>query len=189
MNASPTVTLSLRTMFEYEDSTAQTQDQSDDQEYLALEWESSEYEIRSKSFLWYAGLYGLSLVLVLALIILHRENIVKMISAVLTVLAMTIAIHFYSNRKPKLISYVLSEESISVNNKIYPLSTFKSFSVIETSGNEEIRMRPDADTSPPLTIKLSGVDAKQVFNIISNQIPYKQEVLSLIEKIINKINF
>lgn len=174
-------------MFEYENNTQNSVITDEDQELQQIVWSAQEYQAQNKSFVWYALLYLVGIILITASIIFYHKEIVKMLSIILVIISIIASLHIISNKKPKIINYKLDEDLITVNSKIYSLGSFRSFSTIIQNNTEEVRLTPVSSTQPNITIRLDDKTKANVLTLLSNAIPYEQVNLSFLDKISNKL--
>jgi hypothetical protein len=178
-------------MFEYESNSQEVVNQvSGDLGESASEsisWQSPDYRLKSKSFLWYLGMAAFVAVTTLLIIFLQKFSILA-ISEVVVLIAIVVSVNVATNRKPPQVSYSVSPYSLTVNNKNYSLDSFKTFSISEnSSGNEEIVLMPNSDYGPPLSLRLDDESKQKVFDIISESVPYKQQDPGFVDKLAKKI--
>ena len=174
-------------MFEYENNTENVVAAGEEQQSEHLTWSAEEYQSQNKSFIWYATLYLVGLVLILASIFFYHKELIKMISVILVVVSIVASLHIISHKKPKTINYSMDQDIISIDGKVYSLGSFKSFSVIEQNNKEEIRLLPTSSTQPSVNLRLDEESKTKVFDLLSDNVPYEDVKISLIDRIANKL--
>lgn len=174
-------------MFEYENNTEYTLADSEYQPSDQITWSAKEYQDQNKSFSWYATLYLVGLVIILASILFYYKKPLQMLSVILVVSSVVASLHIISRKKPKTINYSIDEDILIIDGKAYSLDSFRSFSVINRSNQEEIRLMPTSTTQPVIDLRLDEENRTKVFNLLSDNIPYEYVKISLIDKIVDKL--
>jgi hypothetical protein len=100
------------------------QNDLDHQELRPVVWQAYEYVHHEKSAQWYviASLVAVALV-VLALFVMESWTF----AAVIVIMA--IAAIVYARRPPRLASYRLDDDSITINDAVLPLSDFRAYGI------------------------------------------------------------
>lgn len=174
-------------MFEYENNTEDATIEGEEQQPDQLTWSAEEYQNQNKSFIWYATLYLVGLVLILASIFFYHKELIKMLSVILVVASIVASLHIISRKKPKIINYSMDEDILIIDGKAHSLGSFRSFSVVDQNYKEEIRLSPASSTQPVISLRLNEESKTKVFDLLSNTIPYEQAKITLIEKIASKL--
>lgn len=91
-----------------------------------LAWEAPEYHVRPKSLAWYAG-FGAAFALLLFTAFLMRSFLTGVVFGLLGLLIL-----LYSERSPKTVRFSLSPESLTVNDRRYPLRELDAFNVVDS---------------------------------------------------------
>lgn len=178
-------------MFEYESNSEQIADKGAEgaiaNDESVISWQSPDYKLKSKSVVWYLGMVLFISVVLLAIVFFQGFSILA-VSEMVALIAIVVSITVATNRKPLEVKYSVNPYSLTANGKSYSLDNFRTFSVNKgNSGNEEIILIPNSDYSPPLSLRLDDVTKQQVFDIISESVPYKQIELGFIDKLARKI--
>ena len=116
-------------MFEYENNTEDAAIGGEEQQSDQLTWSAEEYQNQKKSFIWYATLYLVGLVLILASIFFYHKELIKMLSVILVVASIVASLHIISRKKPKIINYSMDEDILIIDGKAHSLGSFRSFSM------------------------------------------------------------
>ena len=178
-------------MFEYEsnseNSKSSNSNQSIEYDDFVIDWQSPDYNIVQKSRLWYATLLLISIITILAAILFQGFSLV-VVSEIIAIIATVIAVFIASNKKPPIARYSLNQHTLTVNSKTFNLESFKTFSLDDKSGNDEINLIPNNDYAPTINLRLEEETKQQVFDTISEVVPYRQNKDNFIDRISSKIN-
>lgn len=91
-----------------------------------LTWEAPEYRVRPKSVLWYVS-FGTALAVFLFIAFLMRSFLTGVVFGLLGFLVL-----LFSERPPRTIRFAVSAESLSVNDRKYPLNELEAFNVVDS---------------------------------------------------------
>lgn len=174
-------------MFEYENNTEDALGDNEDQPLDQITWSAKEYQDQNKSFSWYATLYLVGSVIVLASIFFYYKKPLQMLSVILVVSSIVASLHIISRKKPKTINYSIDEDILIIDGKAHSLGSFRSFSVVNHANQEEIKLIPTSTTQPGINVRLDEENKAKVFELLSNNIPYEYVKPSLIDKIADKL--
>ena len=92
----------------------------------ALSWETPEYHLRPKSVFWYAG-FGAVLAVFLFIAFLMRSFLTGVVFGLLGLLVL-----LFSERPPRTARFTISAESLSINDRKYPISELESFNIVDS---------------------------------------------------------
>jgi hypothetical protein len=182
-------------MFEYESNTDNndelTIEESAAYNDVVVDWESPEHKTTKKSQMWYASLLLAGIVvivIIVAIAIVAKSFNLVAISEIIAVIATVISIIMISNKKLPTARYSLNQHTLTVNNKTFSLDSFKSFSLDSSGETDEITLISNKDYIPALNLRLEDNTKQQVFDILSEGIPYKQSKNGFIDRISSKLN-
>lgn len=149
-----------------------------------MQWTASEYVAHEKSAGWYGTFFASSVVVVFLVFIITRD-----ILASIVVLLVCSAISIYAGRKPQINSYILSENGVKVQERLYPYSAFKSFSVVEEGAINSIWLKPFKRFAPIVAMYFSPEDEQKIIDILSNFLPHEEHQLDAIDRASKKMRF
>lgn len=157
---------------------------SNEQPKVFMEWQASEYIHHHKNAAWYL-IYGLASVALIALLYLILRDVLSVI--VIGLMAVTLLV--FASRPPKTLRYAITDRGLEIGERKYAYESFKSFSVVNSGGIENILVDPMHRFMPPITIYFEPHDGQKVFEILSNQLPYNEYQADIVDKITEKIRF
>lgn len=147
-------------------------------------WEASEYVSHHRSFMWYVGLIAVGAGLVALLILVLNE----ILSAVVVGL-MIIAILVFARKSPRTLRYGLSASGITIENKHYPYSDFRSFAVVKNGGIYTIELDPIKRFMPNIDAYLDADDVAPVTAELARHLPQDERQPALIDKLSHALKF
>ena len=147
-----------------------------------VSWQASEYIHHEKSPLWFI-VFGLFFAAILSGMYLLLNDVISII--VITLMA--IAVMLFANRRPRTLSYHLDENGVTIDNKSYPYSAFKSFSVMQTGVIESIFLEPLERFVPPISIYFADEDAEKIFGILGSYLPNRIKQPDVIDRLVHRL--
>lgn len=149
-----------------------------------VEWQAPEYTEHHHSFGWFALLIFLTIT-VSGLVYLITRDIFGVVIMVLLGFIVGIA----ASHKPKNINYELSPASLSVNDKIYYLAQFKSFSVVDEAHLVSATLMPLKRFMLPLAIYMKPEDADKVLDTLSTRLPHDDRAPDVVDRLAQRLRF
>lgn len=167
--------------FDYVDDVA-----SNKSEYLPdfeIKWSAGSV-MSHRGGLWYAGFFVISLLLSAGVYLLFKDI---MTCGVILFCALVIII--FGLKKPRKIDYLLTQNSIKINNKSYSLHDFKFFTVTKRENGGMVSLIPLKRFSPSITVNY-GVDNEQlVIGALSSVMPLEQKEKDIFDNLMHFIGF
>ena len=160
----------------------------DELEYLranevAFRWQASEYVHHEKSVYWF-GAVGLVLVVMVTLAIISHywlEIGVFVMAAIAVVL--------YAKKPPRVLTYEVSPQGVSVDGRLHPYSEFRSFGVVPDIEWHTIDLDPVKRLSPRLSILFDGDDFDEIISHLELHLPQVDRDPDPIERFSRYIRF
>ena len=149
-----------------------------------ITWTASEYILHEKTGSWY-----LALVLVTAMIAVVLFLITKDVTVVGLALVCGFVFGFYGTRKPKQVSYGLSDKDLVIDSKHYAFREFKSFSVVPEGAFSSIVLWPHKRFAQFTTIYYPLEYEEQITQAIGSHLPLEQHNLDFVEKLARHVRF
>ncbi len=150
----------------------------------SVEWTASEFIAHTKSIIWYLALAGITLVLAALIFLITKD---KISTAVVVVAGVLLGV--YGARKPKEVNYKLSGDGLVMADKNYPLSNYRSFSVIEEGAFRTLVFLPVKRFGLLLSIHYDPVDEDKIMNILGQYLPMEERKKDLLDDLLWKIRF
>jgi hypothetical protein len=150
---------------------------------VAFRWQASEYVHHRKGAVWYAGLIGLVIVLIAVAVIFKYWLEIGLF------LTMAGAIFVYARKPPRVLTYELTPQGISVDGKTYPYSAFRSFDVVPDESWHAIELEPVQRFSPRLVILFDEQDFDEIVAHLELHLPRVDRMPDAIERFTRFIRF
>ncbi|MBW3538166.1 hypothetical protein KY386_01585 [Candidatus Parcubacteria bacterium] len=149
----------------------------------SLSWQASEFLHHQKPASWYLLLFAAVAVLVVA------AAVTKQWFSIAVFIAMAAALGVYAGKEPRVMSYRLDASGISIDNKHYPYSQFRSFAVFNDVAWHAIDLDPAQRFMPRLTVLFESKDLDQIIDILSQELPRADRDPDLVERLTRKLKF
>ena len=162
-------------------TTSQPQPQDDGS--LAT-WSASEFVAHEKPKSWYFILFIGAVVTAAILFLITRE-----IFSVVMVIVLALALGVYGGVKPRVLMYAIYNDGFKVGAKLYPYSTFRSFSVIDDTRTPNIQLLPQKRFMVPISVYCNPADIDAIAEILGEFLPYEQKERDMIDKFSSRIRF
>lgn len=148
-----------------------------------LSWTASEFIEHTKSASWFIALFFITAGLAIAAFFIG--DIVA--SGMIVIAAILFGI--IANRKPRELTYVINNTGITVGNKRFPHSAFKSFSLVQEGGIQSIWLMPSKRFDPGLSIYFAPQEGQKIVNYLGTLIPYEERKPDPIDRFMHNIRF
>ncbi len=149
-----------------------------------LTWTASEFIPHDKDSGWYV-LLGVAAIVITGLIYLLTRD--KLTSGTVVIAAILFGI--MAARKPRELNYSLSDQGVQVAEKLYPYSSFKSFSVVREAGVESVWFMPLERFKPGLSIYFAPDMAERIVDMLSEALPYQEYELDFTDRLMHHLRF
>ena len=159
-------------------------EQPENADIQEIAWTASEFIAHAKSFGWYAAL-GLAAIAGAALIFLLTKDIVS--AGVIITAALFLGI--YAGHKPRELEYRLDNSGLSIGQKHFGYSQFRSFSVLPEGAFSSIVFMPLKRFAVPTTIYYAPEDENKIVNLLGERLPLEDGGHDAIDRLIHRIHF
>ncbi len=147
-------------------------------------WTASEYIAHNKNLAWY-GLLAIGSFALTGLIYLLTKDV---ISSVLVAI-MGVAFGVFAARKPQVLSYVVDERGIQIDQKLYAYSELKSFAVLQEGPLPAFLILPLKRFLPPITVYYDSKEEDNILNTLGSYLPHEDKQPDAIERLMARIRF
>lgn len=150
---------------------------------MTVDWVAPEYYVGDKNTTWYV-IFGIITLVLMALAIFLLQS--WTFAVLIAVMAFSLII--YSRRPANNIKYTLSvNQGIYINDKLYNLQDYKSFSLATEDSRNSIILIPVKRFSPSLSVYFPTESGEQIVDILAARLPMEEYKPDLLDKIINKL--
>jgi hypothetical protein len=147
-------------------------------------WTASEYIAHEKAGNWYV-LLALAVFVLAAVVYFLTKEVVSTV----VIIIMGLAFGTFAARKPQELTYVLDNTALTVGNKAYPYSQFKSFTVLEEGAIHSIMLMPLQRFMPPLSVYYDPKDENKIAEALSSYLPYEDRKQDAVDRLMRKVRF
>lgn len=168
-----------------EEDASQTSDLDyDAPEIPELSWQASEFVRHEKNATWYLSYTGAMIVVVALIYLLVRDTV-----SIVASISLAILLGVLASRKPRMLTYTIDHDSITVENQVFLFSQFRSFGVLQDGAFSSIVFTPLQRLRPPLTIYYPPEAGGEIADVLSHHLPYSPVKKDALDHLLNKIRF
>lgn len=147
-----------------------------------VSWTASEYQANPKSAGWFGSLALASILLAVLLYVFTRDLVSTVVIAIVGVI-----VGVFGARQPRVLQYHLDERGVYIEQKFYPYTTFKSFSIGQDQAMHYISLLSLRRFMPPLTIHFDPADEEAITKTLANYLPYEEHKQDIVDTISRRI--
>ncbi|MCL5795247.1 MAG: hypothetical protein M1338_02725 [Patescibacteria group bacterium] len=134
-----------------------------------ISWFAPEFIYAPKNTAWY-----FFMILIMAILI-GLFYWMKNYYAIGVVVLVPIIFYLLSRGKVKKIKYILGAGGINFNDKFHDFNSFKSFWIVSKPEADILYLESTQKMSPPITIYLTKINIKEVYDFIKQRLPENKE--------------
>ena len=149
-----------------------------------LTWQASEFVRHEKDANWYMAYVGVMIVVVTLVYFIARDVVSIVASVILAILLGVLA-----GRKPRVLTYTIDHDSITIDNQIFFFSQFRSFGVLQDGAFTSIVFTPLQRLRPPLTIYYPPEVETDIADVLSRHLPYSPVKKDALDHLLSKMRF
>lgn len=149
-----------------------------------LSWTASEFIEHQKPQGWYITL-AIGAIIVSALLYFILKDVVTVV--VIAVAALLFGV--VGARKPRSLSYVLSQTGLQVGERVFSYANFKSFSVIEEGAIDSIQLYPLKKFMPPISLYFPPDQEQVIVETLADYLPHEDNNHDAIDRLMKRVRF
>lgn len=150
----------------------------------SVSWTASEYIDHQQGASWFLLLALVTVAIAAGLYFWTHDYF-----AVATTVILGILVGIFAKRTPAKLSYELSASGLKVEQKQYPFSQFKSFSVIEEGPISSIEFTPLKRLMPPISAFFETAEKDRIVSVLESYLPYEDRGLDRVERLSRRLHF
>ena len=150
----------------------------------SFEWSAPEFIYFKKTNIWYAYLVGITILVEVGYHFLSKD----FVTPVLIVL-IAYVFGYYGGKKPDTIKYVVNNESVQINGKVFYYETLKSYSIHDFGNYSSMNIIPVKRFAPLRCLNYKTEDEEKIIKIIENQLPLDNRKEDIVDKFTRLISF
>lgn len=156
--------------------------QASDDDAALLRWQATEYIQHDRTKGWYIG-FGIVILVLMALAIF----LIKSITFAVLIPVMAAALFVYTRRQPAILDYTLTKKGLYINDKVYPYSNFKSFSIVSHAGHNTAQLAPRKRFQLGQSVYFPDEVGESLVDMLAARLPMQQARPDLYDRIISKL--
>ena len=149
-----------------------------------VSWEGSEYVEHVKPTGWYLALVGLSVLVAAMVYALSRDLVTTFVIGITAVLFGVMAA-----RKPRVLSYLVNRNGITIGQKHYTYGMFKTFSVIDDNAIHSVQLLPLKRFMPALSLYYPPELETKIIETLGTYLPFAEGGGDPFDRFMAKIHF
>lgn len=149
-----------------------------------VSWTASEFIEHGKDFTWYAYLVVATLALIFIVYLFTRDII-----SIVGVAIMATLFGLVAGRKPRVLTYTLDHEGLTIGETFHPYANFKSFSVNHEGAFSSITFLPLKRLSPPVSVYYAAEDEDRIAQVLTQYLPMEMRQADVVDKLTRRIRF
>lgn len=147
-------------------------------------WTASEYVSHEKGSIWYFQFAGVALLIIGGVGLLTRDLI-----SVIIMVVMAIGVMVFAARKPDTLNYQIDSQGIHIGKKLYPITMFKSFAIVQEGAVKSIMLLPLKRFMPAISVYFAPEDEKKIEDSLGSMLPQEQRTQDRVDRLMHKIRF
>ncbi len=148
-----------------------------------VSWEAPEFVEHQHTASWFSALVVITFVLAVIVFLATKGD--KVATAIIVILGVIVAV--FARQKPGQAKYEISDSGMSVNDKNYKYSDFKSFAIIREGSLTSVNLFPLKRFVPPVSAYFDPKDEKKITETLGNYLPYENRQLDSIDRLSRRL--
>lgn len=150
----------------------------------SVEWTASEFVAHQKGGSWYALLF-LAAAIVAAIVFLVTREVLSTGVVLFAALVFAVA----GAHKPRILAFRLDQSGLTIGQKFYPYSQFKSFAVIQDGAFNSVALMPLKRFMPSVDMYLPPDNADEIMDVLAANLPIETKELGVVDTFARRIRF
>lgn len=150
----------------------------------SISWTASEFVGHHKSINWYMLLLFATSVVAMLVWLMTRD----VISTFVVIFAGAI-FATYAGRQPRELQYQIDPSGLTIGNKHFPYSDYRSFSVVPEGAFASIVLMPLKRFGTATTIYFGPDEGDEILRLLSSRLPHEQHKPDLLDSLLRRIRF
>lgn len=157
-------------------------------EEVLYQWQAPEFSYTQKPAGWYMGIFAFFIALgVLAFFFIGSE-FQKWVTIGLLII-MAIALSVWANRKPKVLSYIITNYGVNVSNKKYLFDDFRAFYGYMDYNQPTLDLVPSKRFGTLVSLPLATPESDDIQETIAHMVPEIEHNEDIIDRIVRRLRF
>lgn len=149
-----------------------------------LTWTASEFVEHQKPHGWYALLGAAAVVIAAVVYFLTHDTV-----TVVVVILVAVMFGVVGARKPRSMTYMLSQTGLQIGTKTFPYASFKSFAVIEEGAMNSVQLLPLKRLVPPISLYFPPEQEQEIVETLADYLPHEDRDHDAIDRLMRRLHF
>ncbi|HVX24559.1 MAG TPA: hypothetical protein VG992_04445 [Candidatus Saccharimonadales bacterium] len=149
-----------------------------------ISWTASEFVAHQKSAGWYSLLFVAALVLAALAFLLTKDYITPVI-----VMFVAIIFGLAAARQPRELPYQLDGHGLTIGQRFYSYTSFRSFAVVAEGAFSSITFMPLKRFAPLTSIYFAPEDEEKIVKLLADRLPMTEHHLDAVDRMLRRIRF
>ncbi|MET0779670.1 MAG: hypothetical protein ABWY71_02435 [Candidatus Saccharimonadales bacterium] len=147
-------------------------------------WTASEYIAHHKTPAWYAAVLAAVVALAAITFLITRDKI-----STVTITIVGILFCIAAARKPRVLTYKLDRDGLTLGQRFHPYGEFKSFSVVREGAFSNVDLMPMKRFMPMTSIYFSPDDEDNILDALSEHVAFEERSHALFDRFMRNVRF
>jgi hypothetical protein len=157
---------------------------ADEQLSNNVSWTASEFIDHRRGVIWYSWLALATVALTVLVYWLTKDYFAAAVIAVLGLIVAAV-----SQWKPRQLQYRLTDKGLHIEQKFYPYSQFKFFSIIHENDLSSLVLSQTKRYLPPLSVFIDADDEPAITELVGEHLPLQPGNADRIEQLSRRLRF
>lgn len=144
----------------------------------SVSWKANEFIHQERGTMWFVA-FGVTAVVLLGIAIYMQW---WSFAVLLVVIAIVIAV--YTRRPPRELTYVLSDDGLEVDGKLYEFESFKAFGIIKDREEYSVMLIPIQRFQPGLMVYFPEHSGEDIVDMLGSRLPMKDLKLDAVDRVV-----
>jgi hypothetical protein len=149
-----------------------------------ISWTASEFIEIQKGAGWHIFFFA-GIIIISGLIFFFTHDYIAPITIVLAAIIFVII----TSKKPRELSYQLSDQGIQIGERLYKYEDFKSFDIGLEGGAKSINLLPLHRLMPEISMYFPPEQEAAIIDLLSIHLPHQERVEKAMDKVARKLRF
>ncbi len=149
-----------------------------------IKWTASEFIHHHKNLGWYLGLILATLAFSGITYLVTKDVISSS-----TILLVGVLFGVLASKKPRELPYSVNNQGVTIGQKFYPYTIFRSFAVNQEGAIACVEFMPLKRFMPEIAIYFPPDQGTKILDLLSDHLPHEQFQMNGVDKLMKKVRF
>lgn len=143
-----------------------------------ITWTAKEYIHQEKGTMWFTIFAVVSLIFLGIAVFFQQWSFAVLIVVIAAVIIVS------SKRPPRELDYTLTNDGLTVDNKLHKFSNFKSFGIIRDGEEFSVMLIPTQRFQPGVTVYFPEEAGEDIVDMLGSRLPMKDLKLDAVDRLV-----